>query len=103
MPGTPKVTLSIRDLVHSYADSRPPSTVVFITSNYVGNSELMQGCKEAGIPAFGTLWDFVSVIVLSSLLPLDDRSRSERRLERRSAGILLYFTYARCHIPTLDG
>jgi hypothetical protein len=21
----------------------------------------MQGCKEAGIPAFGTLWDFVSV------------------------------------------
>ncbi|KAH9171512.1 hypothetical protein EDB89DRAFT_1852291 [Lactarius sanguifluus] len=35
--------------------------VVFITSNYVGNSEIMQGCKEAGIPAFGTLWDFVSV------------------------------------------
>jgi hypothetical protein len=22
----------------------------------------MQGCKEAGIPAFGTLWDFVGVI-----------------------------------------
>jgi len=21
----------------------------------------MQGCKEAGIPAFGTLWDFVSL------------------------------------------
>ena len=21
----------------------------------------MQGCKEAGIPAFGTLWDFVGV------------------------------------------
>jgi hypothetical protein len=34
--------------------------VVFITSNYVGNSEIQQGCKEAGIPAFGTLWDFVS-------------------------------------------
>ncbi|KAH8117533.1 hypothetical protein DFH11DRAFT_1741517 [Phellopilus nigrolimitatus] len=33
--------------------------VVFITSNYIGNSEIMQGCKEAGIPAFGTLWDFV--------------------------------------------
>ncbi|KXN82504.1 hypothetical protein AN958_02355 [Leucoagaricus sp. SymC.cos] len=33
--------------------------VVFITSNYVGNSEIMQGCKETGIPAFGTLWDFV--------------------------------------------
>jgi len=32
--------------------------VVFITSNYIGNSEIMAGCKEAGIPAFGTLWDF---------------------------------------------
>ncbi|KAF9036741.1 hypothetical protein BJ165DRAFT_1408808 [Panaeolus papilionaceus] len=32
--------------------------VVFITSNYIGNSEIMQGCKEAGIPCFGTLWDF---------------------------------------------
>jgi len=53
--------------------------VVFITSNYQGNQEMMEGCKEAGIPAFvrclvsgfislpgsflmfacqGTLWDF---------------------------------------------
>ena len=33
-------------------------SVVFITSNYQGNTEIMEGCKEAGIPAFGTLWDF---------------------------------------------
>lgn len=26
--------------------------VVFITSNYQGNQEMMQGCKAAGIPAF---------------------------------------------------
>lgn len=26
--------------------------VVFITSNYQGNREMMEGCKEAGIPAF---------------------------------------------------
>ncbi|KAF5357357.1 hypothetical protein D9758_005881 [Tetrapyrgos nigripes] len=32
--------------------------IVFITSNYIGNTEIMQGCKEAGIPVFGTLWDF---------------------------------------------
>lgn len=32
--------------------------VVFITSNYQGNQEMMEGCKAAGIPAFGTLWDF---------------------------------------------
>lgn len=39
-----------------------PFEVVFITSNYIGNSEIMEGCKEAGIPCFGTLWDFVSII-----------------------------------------
>ncbi|KAK0460929.1 uncharacterized protein EV420DRAFT_1640436 [Desarmillaria tabescens] len=32
--------------------------VVFITSNWAGNKEMMEGCKAAGIPAFGTLWDF---------------------------------------------
>jgi hypothetical protein len=26
----------------------------------------MQGCKEAGIPAFGTLWDFVGVVFFAS-------------------------------------
>lgn len=26
--------------------------VVFITSNFQGNKEMMEGCKEAGIPAF---------------------------------------------------
>ena len=26
--------------------------VVFITSNMQGNQEMMEGCKEAGIPAF---------------------------------------------------
>lgn len=26
--------------------------VVFITSNYQGNKELMEGCKKAGVPAF---------------------------------------------------
>ena len=26
--------------------------VVFITSNFEGNKEMMEGCKEAGIPAF---------------------------------------------------
>ncbi|KAL0070352.1 hypothetical protein AAF712_002540 [Marasmius tenuissimus] len=32
--------------------------VVFITSNWTGNKEMMEGCKRVGIPAFGTLWDF---------------------------------------------
>ncbi|KAG7090478.1 hypothetical protein E1B28_009592 [Marasmius oreades] len=32
--------------------------IVFITSNWTGNKEMMEGCKQANIPAFGTLWDF---------------------------------------------
>lgn len=51
--GTARI-LSFTDLLAKHS-----STVVFITSNYIGNSEIMEGCKEAGIPAFGTLWDFV--------------------------------------------
>ncbi|KAF7792663.1 hypothetical protein EIP86_003760 [Pleurotus ostreatoroseus] len=31
--------------------------VVLITSNPVGNAELMQGCKENGMHSFGPLWD----------------------------------------------
>lgn len=29
--------------------------VVFITSNFSGNQEIMEGCKEAGIPVFVSL------------------------------------------------
>ncbi|RKU47117.1 hypothetical protein DL546_004670 [Coniochaeta pulveracea] len=32
--------------------------VIFITSNKTGNDEMMQGCRAAGLHAFGTLWDF---------------------------------------------
>ncbi|KAL5115333.1 hypothetical protein ACEQ8H_006778 [Pleosporales sp. CAS-2024a] len=32
--------------------------VIFITSNMAGNDEMMQGCRQAGLHAFGTLWDF---------------------------------------------
>ncbi len=31
--------------------------VVIITSNPVGNAELMEGCKENGMHSFGPLWD----------------------------------------------
>ncbi|KAL1654096.1 hypothetical protein SLS61_003502 [Didymella pomorum] len=32
--------------------------VIYITSNMQGNDEMMQGCRAAGLHAFGTLWDF---------------------------------------------
>lgn len=44
-----------------YDSSRRPysnlncSLVVFITSNYGGNLEMMVGCRKLGIPAFGQL------------------------------------------------
>ncbi|KAF8976836.1 hypothetical protein BDQ17DRAFT_1339479, partial [Cyathus striatus] len=50
-------TMKILKEAYTYWDAE----VVFITSNYIGNSEIMQGCKEAGIPAFGTLWDFTPI------------------------------------------
>jgi hypothetical protein len=52
-------TLHVR---HAGGLTHTSSAVVFITSNYIGNSEIMQGCMEAGIPVFGTLWDFVGVV-----------------------------------------
>lgn len=51
--GRPDTMKLLREVYHSWN-----AEVVFITSNYIGNSEIMQGCKEEGIPAFGTLWDF---------------------------------------------
>ncbi|PMD63056.1 uncharacterized protein K444DRAFT_523088, partial [Hyaloscypha bicolor E] len=32
--------------------------VIFIASNTQGNAEMAQGCRSAGLHAFGTLWDF---------------------------------------------
>ncbi|KAH9967880.1 hypothetical protein BC827DRAFT_1373120 [Russula dissimulans] len=51
--GRPDTMKILKEAYYSWG-----AEVVFITSNYIGNSEMMQGCKEAGIPAFGTLWDF---------------------------------------------
>ncbi|KAI0003273.1 hypothetical protein BJV74DRAFT_764575 [Russula compacta] len=53
--GRPDTMKILKEAYYSWG-----AEVVFITSNYIGNSEIMQGCREAGIPAFGTLWDFVS-------------------------------------------
>ncbi|KAF8497083.1 hypothetical protein F5888DRAFT_1614018 [Russula emetica] len=61
-------TMRILKRVYNYWGAE----VVFITSNYDGNSEIMQGCKEAGIPAFGTLWDFVGVAFTTFLLRKTD-------------------------------
>ncbi|KAH9951391.1 hypothetical protein B0H21DRAFT_279774 [Amylocystis lapponica] len=51
--GRPDTMKILKEVYHSWN-----AEMVFITSNYIGNSEMMQGCKEAGIPCFGTLWDF---------------------------------------------
>ncbi|KAJ7072637.1 hypothetical protein C8F01DRAFT_1243674 [Mycena amicta] len=51
--GRPDVMELIRETYVSWG-----AEVVFITSNLGGNTEMMEGCKREGIPAFGTLWDF---------------------------------------------
>ncbi|KNZ74883.1 hypothetical protein J132_05882 [Termitomyces sp. J132] len=45
--GRPDVMKLIKETYVSWG-----AEVVFITSNYQGNQEMMEGCKEAGIPAF---------------------------------------------------
>lgn len=51
--GRPDAMKLIKEAYYSWG-----AEVVFITSNFQGNREMMEGCKEAAIPAFGTLWDF---------------------------------------------
>ncbi|EIN06733.1 hypothetical protein PUNSTDRAFT_72474 [Punctularia strigosozonata HHB-11173 SS5] len=51
--GRPDVLKLVKDAYRDW-----DAEVVFITSNFHGNKEIMEGCKAAGIPAFGTLWDF---------------------------------------------
>ncbi|EPE06547.1 hypothetical protein F503_02675 [Ophiostoma piceae UAMH 11346] len=51
--GRPDSVQLLKDTWQSFG-----AEVVFITSNMQGNDEMMQGCREAGIHAFGTLWDF---------------------------------------------
>lgn len=45
--GRPDVMKLIKEVYDEWK-----AEVVFITSNMQGNQEMMQGCKEAGIPAF---------------------------------------------------
>jgi len=51
--GRPDVMKLIKEAYYSWG-----AEVVFITSNWAGNKEMMRGCMKEGIPAFGTLWDF---------------------------------------------
>jgi len=45
--GRPDVMKLVKETYVSWG-----AEVVFITSNYRGNQEIMEGCKKAGIPAF---------------------------------------------------
>ncbi|KAL2268045.1 hypothetical protein VTJ83DRAFT_2891 [Remersonia thermophila] len=51
--GRPDSVKLLKEVWHSFG-----AEVIFITSNKQGNDEMMQGCLEAGLHAFGTLWDF---------------------------------------------
>ncbi|KAK1763819.1 hypothetical protein QBC33DRAFT_498602 [Phialemonium atrogriseum] len=51
--GRPDTMQLLKDTWRSFG-----AEVIFITSNMQGNDEMMQGCRAAGLHAFGTLWDF---------------------------------------------
>ena len=64
--------------------------VVFITSNYQGNQEITEGCKEAGIPVF------VSHSPQRSCLPYSDSSFPSREPSGISDRLILkklFFKY----------
>ncbi|KAF8714714.1 hypothetical protein RHS03_00117, partial [Rhizoctonia solani] len=48
--GRPNTIKLIEEVYRSF-----DAEVVFITSNYIGNREMMVGCRKLGIPAFGQL------------------------------------------------
>ncbi|KAL2753549.1 hypothetical protein ACRALDRAFT_1035914 [Sodiomyces alcalophilus JCM 7366] len=51
--GRPDSMQLLRDTWKSWG-----AEVIFITSNKMGNDEMMLGCLQEGMHAFGTLWDF---------------------------------------------
>ena len=52
--GRPDVMKLIKEAYYSWG-----AEVVFITSNLQGNREMMEGCKQNGIPAFVCLLFFL--------------------------------------------
>lgn len=61
--GRPDVMKLIKKAYYSWG-----AEVVFITSNLQGNTEMMEGCKEAGIPAFVS--NFICVVFLDHVVIL---------------------------------
>ena len=58
--GRPDVMKLVKEAYYAWG-----AEVVFITSNYQGNKEIMEGCKEAGIPAFvGLLFFYLCVFLM---------------------------------------
>ena len=74
------------------------SIVVFITSNYIGNTEIMQGCKENNIPCFGTLWDFVRRLLLH-FLNYSNGCCSEKDIAFRKFTTTYTYTYLWSGVP----
>ena len=56
--GRPDVMKLIKEAYYTWG-----AEVVLITSNWQGNKEMMEGCKEAGIPAFVSRPIFRSALV----------------------------------------
>ncbi|KAG9125508.1 hypothetical protein FRC07_007310 [Ceratobasidium sp. 392] len=63
--GRPKTMRLLAETVEKWQ-----AEVVFITSNWDGNEELMQGCKRLGIPAFGTFITAQSLETASTAVQL---------------------------------
>lgn len=65
--GRPDVMKLIKETYVSWG-----AEVIFITSNLQGNTEMMEGCKEAGIPAFVSASTFVGLLLFLHCMDIGD-------------------------------
>jgi hypothetical protein len=68
--------------------------VVFITSNRQGNQEIMEGCKEVGIPAFVSQADCVRLMTADFVWGLRGRcGTSDGTLARPQPNTILFYLF----------
>lgn len=86
--GRPDVMKLVKEVYASWQ-----AEVVFITSNFQGNKEIMEGCKESGIPAF-VRYIFTSILLEESSDAVD--------LAGHSVGFLKFIlpTFRQCTADT---
>ena len=71
--------------------------VVFITSNRQGNQEIMEGCKEAGIPAFVSQAHYLRLMASDFRRGFRERCGTSNEMSSASTIIIYSFYFITNH------